>query len=247
MGEEAVEVTVEDGEVEVTVDQFLNSSAPPPMKIGVPLGTNKAADQSRDKVVGVCQTGSAGMSPNKVVEVCQTNSAGMSPSKVVEVCQTNSAGVSPNRVVEVCQISSAGMSPSKVVGVFQTGNAGMSRNKVVEVSPSKVVGPSPDSLVEMFLSKSVGRCQDSLVVKFLVRSATLFLASSVGMSRETNVGVSQGPVAEMSPSKSVARSVRISSGAKSVPEEYDLDCLQNTLHCQLDLFGRLSLSGTIYF
>ena len=54
----------------------------------------------------------------------------------------------------------------------------------------------------------------------------------------------------MSPSKSVARSVRISSGAKSVPEvpeEYDLDCLQNTLHCQLDLFGRLSLSGTIYF
>ena len=43
--EEAVEVTVEDGEVEVTVDQFLNSSAPPPMKISVPLGTNKAADQ----------------------------------------------------------------------------------------------------------------------------------------------------------------------------------------------------------
>ena len=43
--EEAVEVTVEDGEVEVTVGQFLNSSAPPPMKISVPLGTNKAADQ----------------------------------------------------------------------------------------------------------------------------------------------------------------------------------------------------------
>ena len=43
--EEAVEVTVEDVEVEVTADQFLNSTAPPPMKISVPLETNKAADQ----------------------------------------------------------------------------------------------------------------------------------------------------------------------------------------------------------
>ena len=45
--EEAVEVTVEDGEVEVevTVDQFLNNNAPPPMKISVLLGTSKVADQ----------------------------------------------------------------------------------------------------------------------------------------------------------------------------------------------------------
>ena len=43
--EGAVEVTVEDGEVEVTADQFLNNNAPPPMKISVQLGTSKAADQ----------------------------------------------------------------------------------------------------------------------------------------------------------------------------------------------------------
>ena len=45
--EEVMEDTVEDGEVEVevTVDQFLNNNAPPPMKISVPLGTSKAADQ----------------------------------------------------------------------------------------------------------------------------------------------------------------------------------------------------------
>ena len=44
---EAMEVIVEDVEVEeeVTVDQFLNSNAPPPMKISVRHGTSKAAEQ----------------------------------------------------------------------------------------------------------------------------------------------------------------------------------------------------------
>ena len=36
---------MEDGEVEVTADQFLNNIAPPPMKISAQLATSKAADQ----------------------------------------------------------------------------------------------------------------------------------------------------------------------------------------------------------
>merc|ERR1712203_666077 len=119
--------------------------------------------------------------------------------------------MSPNKLVAMCQNSNAGISPSKVAEVFQTDNAGMSPNKVVGVSPSKVARPSPDSLVEMSLNNNVDRSQGSLVVKFHDRFVMLFLASRVGMS--------QGPVAEMSRSKSVARSVRTSSGAKSAARE----------------------------
>merc|ERR1711953_1411107 len=117
-------------------------------------------------------------------------------------------------------------SPSKVAEVFQTDNAGM--------SPSKVARPSPDSLVEMSLNNNVDRSRGSLVVKFHDRFVMLFLASSVGMYRGTSVGVSQGPVAEMSRSKSVARSVRTFSGAKSAArEEYKYLLLSTRLIWQI--------------
>ena len=50
----------------------------------------------------------------------------------------------------------------------------------------------------------------------------------------------------MSPSKSVARSVRISSGAKSVTNQEYISSLKKALHCQLYLFGITGLYCTIF-